>query len=156
MSQSPPKVEKHVLKSLLANAQDSIGSRTWQRYYASVDGTEQDVIEHGDKACAWFISSLLVMHGLITAAHRTVDATIADMEKTGWIRQDSPRPGAIVLYTPLEFDDGSIQAHLGIYISKDRVISNSLKAQTPQSHDWQYRDSTPRAITAIYTHPDLR
>jgi len=45
--------------------------------------------------CAFFVSSILLMFGLIKKNHATVKNTLADMQKSGWQKIKKPRPKVI-------------------------------------------------------------
>ncbi len=141
--------------SLVAAVRGSVGAGTWRHYWAVVDGRPCDVLEGGALSCAWFTSSLLVMHGLVAAAHRTVASTVADLERSGWGRVDEPRAGAVLRWEPVVYADGSCHSHLGFSVGDGRAVSTSWRTGAPLEHDWLYRDQSERAVAAIYWHPAL-
>ena len=145
-----PIVKKLVLESYLAMVKNSLGAKVWQNYYAEVDGEKLDILYGGSDACAWFVSSVLVMHKLIASSHATVTSTIEDLEKSKWHKIAKPKPGAVIVYEPLTFQDGSTHEHVAIYIGDERAISTSYQKAVPIEHDWRYRDHEVREVTAIY------
>lgn len=145
-----PQVKKLVLESYLAMAKNSLGAKVWQNYFAEVDGEKLDIMYGGSNACAWFVSGVLVMHKLIDSSHATVASTVEDLEKSQWHKITEPKPGAIIVYAPLTFQDGSTHEHAAIYIGDERAISTSYQKAVPIEHDWRYRDHETREVTAIY------
>lgn len=150
MNDSQPEVKKLVLKSYLHMTQDSLGAKVWQHYFAEVDGVEQDIMYGGSNACAWFVSSILVIHKLIGSSHATVTSTIKDLSENGWSDIDEPKPGAVIHYAPLIFEDGTTHEHVAIYIGHQTAISTSYTQAVPIEHDWRYRDYEERKILHIY------
>lgn len=145
-----PRVKKLVLESYLAMVRNSVGAKVWQNYYAEIDGEKLDIMYGGSNACAWFVSGVLVMHRLIKSTHATVTSTVEDLEVSKWEKIAEPLPGAVIVYAPLTFEDGSIHEHVAIYIGDQQAISTSYRQAVTVEHDWRYRDHEERAITAIY------
>ena len=145
-----PKVKKLVLESYLAMTKNSLGAKVWQNYYAEVDGEKLDIMYDGSNACAWFVSGVLVMHKLIGSSHATVASTVEDLEKSHWHKIAEPKPGAVIVYESLTFQDSSTHEHVAFYIGDERAISTSYQKAVPIEHDWRYRDHETREVTAIY------
>lgn len=145
-----PHVTKLVLESYLAMIKNSIDAHVWQNYYAEVDGERLDVMYGGKNACAWFASGILVMHRLIKHSHATVASTVKDLEESGWVTISQPRPGAVLVYEPLTFEDGSSHEHIAFFIGDNAAISTSYAYAVPIQHDWLYREKSERAVQAIY------
>jgi hypothetical protein len=40
--------------------------------------------------------------------------------------------------------------HIGFYIGNERAISNSSTQRVPIEHDWRFRETRERTVTAIY------
>lgn len=145
-----PVVKKLVLESYLTMVKNSLGAKVWQNYFAEVDGEKLDVMYGGSNACAWFVSGVLVMHKLIQSSHATVASTVKDLEESQWHKITEPKPGAVIVYAPITFKDGSTHEHVAIYIGDEKAISTSYTRAVPIEHDWRYRDHEEREITAMY------
>jgi hypothetical protein len=138
----------------LAVINNSVGSKAYQNFFALVDGEKRDIIENGDMACAYFVSSVLHQFRLIAYPHTMVPGLVKDMEMSGWKKIDEPRVGAVVVWEPNQ--ESGEREHAGFYVEPDQVISNNSSEGNPIKHHWTYgeKDGQPiRKITAIYWHP---
>lgn len=148
------KVIKNLPRSYLATIKNSLGSRTWQNFYARVNGAEQDVMRGGELSCAYFVSSILATFGLIDRAHATVETIVEKLNEFGWEQTEKPSPGDILVWEDIAYNDGRRYPHIGFYIGSQRAVSNSYNKRVPVEHDWQFKDAEPRKITAIW-HKNL-
>lgn len=140
--------------TLLACARNAVDTKLFKNLYATIDGTQQDILKNGELSCAFFISSLLTMNNLISRVHSTVNGTIRDMKENGWYENAEPLLGAIIVWTPRR-EDTEQHKHIGIYIGNDKAISNSCLAGTPQIHHWTYGVPAVRKIEALLYHERL-
>lgn len=146
-------VIKNLPKSILSAIKNSIGSHTWQNFYASVDGVEKDVMQGGELSCAYYVSSILATFGLIDRAHATVPSLVENLPQYGWRKVKTPKPGDLLVYKNREFN-GTPYPHIGFYIGANRAISNSAKEKVPVEHDWLMGDENLCQIESIW-HKDL-
>lgn len=153
--QQTPVVKKLVHESYLSMVESSLGSTVWQHYYAEIDGERQDIMDGGSNACAWFVSGILIMHGLIKASHATVSSTVKDLKESGWVVIDQPKAGAIIVYEAQKFEDGSTHTHMAISVGDEQAVSTSYTKAVPIKHDWRYRDHEERTVTEILWFPGL-
>lgn len=142
--------------TLVSMIRGSVGSAQFQKMYFEQNGGAVDVLENGNLSCAIYVSFLLYPLGLIKEPHTFVSHTIRDMEHSGWVKIDEPRPGAVLVWGPWE---KSSHHHIGFSLGEDQAVSNVDMTQTPQQHHWTYgekKDGTPaRRVTAIYWHPSF-
>ena len=150
------------LKSLLAIVENSVrggDNYLFRNIYADVDGVEKDILEDGALSCAVFASAVLLNLELIKRPHTTVSGTIKDMLENGWREIAQPRPGTVILWEKIMFEDGNEHPHIGFCISDGEAISNSFTDKCPRRHHVTYgvnQDGTPtRKIEKIYWHPEL-
>jgi len=132
--------------------QGSVWSHTWQHAYFSINGKKKDLVVGGSVACAFFVSSILKLFNLVDGVHLTVASTLADMERAGWKKVRTPKPGCVLLWEPRQQSDG-IHTHLGFYIGRDQAVSNDWEKRLPAKHHWTYRGK--RKVLAVYCHPQL-
>lgn len=157
------RVEPLIFKTYLAVARGSVGSRMFQKYYARVNGTQREVLGNGTLACAFHISCILTMFGLVHGLQITVHRLLDDMERSGWKKIQKPRPGCVVLWAakpanPNRYEKqkrthASVVRHMGIYLGEGKAISNRSDRGTvhvPYIHPLRYRP-----IEAYYWHPKL-
>lgn len=113
------------------------------------DGREFDAMDDGSGACAFTVSGILALHGLIDHPHATVATTVKHMQEAGWVKTSDPRPGDVVQWAAL-----GDHMHMAFYIGDGKVIGNS----TEQRKTAEYGITLPdgREPIAFYTHPQLR
>ncbi len=63
---------KETFQAALLN---SVGTKMFQRVYVKVGGKKKDVMQKGSLSCAFYVSSLLAMFGLMDRSHATVRTT---------------------------------------------------------------------------------
>lgn len=137
---SDPNITKLPYDTYLAVIANSVGCNVWRNAYAEVSGTKTDIMRDGELSCAFFVSSILALLGFLSKPHMTVASTVIDLRESGWVEVAEPKPGAVVLWAPIRFDDGELHAHVGFYIGNERAVSNDYKKGTPQEHGWKNRD----------------
>jgi hypothetical protein len=139
--------------SYLAAIRNSVGTRLFRNFYAEVDGKRRDVMRDGDLSCAFFVSSVLVMFGLLKKVHATVKCTVADLEKSGWQSVRVPRAGDVLVWEPVIDERGESHAHIGFALGNGMAISNASAPGVPERHSVTFgtRGGKPRRrIEAIY------
>ncbi|MFH0852349.1 MAG: hypothetical protein V1845_01995 [bacterium] len=117
----------------LAFIKNSVGARAFRNSYALVGGKREDILKNGELSCAYFVSCVLKILGLINEAHSTVSGTILDMKKSGWKQIKAPKEGSVVVWKLKETKSGWHE-HIGFYIGKGEAISNIDKKRTPDKH----------------------
>ena len=148
-----PNVERRVYETYIAVIRNSVGSTMFSNFYASVDGVKTDVMNDGQTSCAFYVSSVLTMLGLMKRVHATVDATIKDLEESGWsrVRETHSRlvlsgSGGDILVWEAKEIGGRRSRHF--YIGNGLAVSNNFDTRTPQVHDDSYNGT--REIEAVY------
>jgi len=140
-------------KNYLALIKNSLKAKVWRNFYVIINKKVQDILHNGDLSCAFFVSSLLVLFGLIQRIHTTVNGTLKDMEHCGWQRIKKPKIGSILLW-----EAKSSHKHLGFFMGKKKAISNSSKNRVPIKHHWTFGEKNgqpKRKIEAIFWHRKL-
>ena len=141
-------------KNFLLSVKNSIGSQLFRSY---LDKEGNDVLKDGDLSCAYYISSILLLHGLIDRPHFTVDGTLYAMENAGWHKITNPKPGCIIVWGSVN-QDGSNHKHLGIYLGEGQAISNRSSLGMPGEHSLHHsgldKDGHKKKvpILAMYWH----
>jgi len=134
--------------------ENSIGSYIFKNLYMEIDGQKKDVLKNGLLSCAVFVSGILYMNKMINGMHATVNSTVKDLEKSGWIKINEPERGDILVWELYKWP-GDIEEHehIGFYVGEDMAISNDSKIGSPQKHHFTYgiEESKPvRKIIAVY------
>ncbi len=134
-------------KSLETLIRNSIGSKFFKSVYFNVGGEIKDILKKGDLSCAFYVSTVLKIIGLISNIHATVLGTIKDLESSGWYQIKNPKKFAVVVW---DSDKKHKHLHIGICINKNLAVDNSSKLKSPQIHKINHRK-----IKALYFHPNL-
>jgi len=144
-----PKFERLVFRTYLVVLQNAPGTAMFRNFYLRrPDGSEFDAIGDGENACAFFVSSVLVMLGKLKAVHGTVKSTLKDLEESGWVHVDEPQPGDVLSWEPKQFHDGA-HGHIGFYLGDNRAVSTSTTHKVVAEHELHY-GSENRPIIGAY------
>lgn len=143
-------LQRLVHKNLMYSVRHVVGSEIFKHIYVrdKRDGRQFDALEDGTGACAYTVSGILALHGLIDHPHATVATTIKRMEEAGWIKIAKPEPGDVVQWAA-----HNDHMHIAFYIGGGKVIGNSTKKRVPSEYDLTLPDG--REPIAFYTHPSL-
>lgn len=141
---------KLVRRNLILSLRASVGTTIFQNFYVrrKSDSKELDTMEGGELSCAFYVSSMLAIYGLIDRAHSVVETTVARMQEAGWRETKVPRPGAVAVWPAYQGHE-----HIGFVLDVDEYISNSLTKRTPHLHEQRLPDG--RMPKAYYWHPVL-
>lgn len=151
-----------ILDTYLAIVVGSIDSKQYRNLYVGSKSTNtyEDVINNGDLACAYYVSSILHLINLINnGVHTTVPYVESDMMDSGWTKIEKPQAGAVVIWEDKQGSDGATHKHIGICLDENDCVSTSPKNRSPIKHginDLHHHDGTPRRIDSIYFHPTLQ
>lgn len=121
-------------ENFLLSVRNSIGSQMFRTY---LDKEGNDVLHNGDLSCAYFISSIMLIHGLIDRPHFTVSGTLFAMKNAGWEKIKTLKVGSIVVWGSVR-QNGSNHKHLGVYIGDQQAISNRSSLGMPGEHALHY------------------
>jgi len=148
-------VTQLIFDTYIGVIRNSVKSRMFRNLYAEVGVKKTDVTENGRLSCAFFVSSLLVIFGLIKSAHATVSGTVRDLEKSGWMKISKPKAGSVLVWKAKKNKKGDIHKHIGFYIGKDKAISNNSRFGYPSVHHWTFgkvNKQSKRKIETIFWH----
>lgn len=150
-----------LFETYMAMVLGSVGSDQYRKLYVRMpDGSLKDVIDDGDLACAYFVSSILTLCGLIRdGVHTTVDETVLDLEASGWRRIRTPRIGCVVVWDRHYSADRQrhqYHRHIGFFVGGDEVVSNHAISGRPKRHALIERDIVGeilREVESFYFYP---
>lgn len=140
-------------ENYLAAIRNSVGTRTFRNLYAKVRGKHVDIMRDGDLSCAFFVSSILIIFGLIRRVHATVSGTVADLEKSGWKKVRASRAGDVLVWETMKDERGEWHSHIGFSLGNGLAVSNGSAPGVPIRHSATFgtRDGKPKRRTvAIY------
>ena len=146
------KVQPLLRESYLAVIKNSVGTKMFRNFYIRTDGNKEDITRRGELSCAYFVSSVLIMFGLIEKIHLTVDELIKEMKNCGWKRIKNPRKGSVLVWEAKKFGDEQ-HKHIGFFIGNTKAISNNYKKRAPTIHHWTFKRK--RKVEAIFWHKKL-
>lgn len=148
------KLLKH--DSYLKMIRNSVGTKMFRNFYLENNGKKIDATRNGNLSCAFFVSNILLIFGLISEGHATVEGTIKDMEKSGWkkILIEEIKPGDVIVWEKQKSINGKLHYHNGFYIGNKKAISNDSKKGMPVIHSWDYNGK--RKIIVIYRYPGFK
>lgn len=109
-------------------------------------------------SCAFFVTSVLVVFGLISKVHMTVEKTLEDLQKNGWREVRKMESGAVLLWEKQKQGRGDAHFHLGFAVSAKQAISNRWEHKCPVAHHLFYgaKNGRPvRKIEKIFWHDKL-
>lgn len=157
-----PKIKLLTYQNYLAMIKNSPNTKMFRNIYVLENKKKKDILRDGNLSCAYFVSSILKIFDLISPSispHATVEGTIKDMFQNGWQETKKLKPGNIVAWEEKECSDGP-HLHLGFFLNKDKVISNSHKKRAPKIHHLTYgkdnQGKPKRRIIKIYTHKVIK
>ena len=138
--------------SYLVFIKNSLGSKAWQNFYAKVNGQKKDITDNGELSCAFFVSSALLVFGLINKLHLTVSGTVRDLKKSKWHLMQNPKIGAVLIWEATKASKG--HKHIGFCVAQDKAVSINPKTGKVSIHHVSYHQK--RKIEAIYFHQKLK
>ncbi|HUT96260.1 MAG TPA: peptidoglycan amidohydrolase family protein [Candidatus Paceibacterota bacterium] len=142
--------------SYLKMIKNSVGTKMFRNLYLKKSGKEIDATKNGNLSCAFFVSNILLMWGLIKEGHANVPNTIKDMLECGWqeIAKDKIKLGDVIVWEKQITPNGKLHLHNGFYIGDKKAISNYYKMKTPVIHSWDYNGK--RKIIAVYHYQKFK
>ena len=138
--------------SYLKMIKNSVGTKMFRNLYLE----KKDITKNGRLSCAFFVSNILKIWGLISEGHANVSSTIKDMLKNNWkkISKNKIKPGDVIIWEKVKDINGKLHFHNGFYIGNKKAVSNDSKKGLPIIHSWDYNGK--RKIIVVYTHPKLK
>jgi hypothetical protein len=143
-----------ILDSYIAVIRNSIGTNMFRNFYAIVDGRKVDIMKDGGLSSALYVSSVLTIFKFISGVHGTIDSTVKDLEKSGWIEIGETKVGSVIVWEAAPFNRHGIhkdQRHIGFYVGNNEAISNNADVRTPQKHHFLF--GSKRNIEKIFWNP---
>ncbi len=145
-----PKIVTRVFETYIALIENSLGSKLFRTLIADVDGVRSNILRDGQLSCAIFVSSILMLIGLIDRVHATVASTVAKLEQSGWKRVRVPKKGDVLVWEEKKFGDEQ-HRHIGFYLGDELAVSQSSKRKVPVKHHWT--NNGKRRIKLILHYP---
>lgn len=145
-----PDLTKLTLKNLLSYIHGAVGTELFQNIYVrDSNGRQFDALAGGERSCAYVVSTILTMCGLIDRPHAVTATTLEAMKAAGWQAAEKPVAGAVACWPPSD----SQPAHIGFYLDEQTYMSNSSAHRVATLHGPKLADG--RLPAEYYVHPEL-
>ncbi len=139
MNKKTEKIERMIFPSYIKMIENSTGSNLFRNFYIKKSGKKEDVMKDGELSCAFFVSSILLLFGLLDCMHGTVEGTVKDMQKNKWEEIDTLKKGCVIVWEKKDNNnDGDFHYHIGFFIGNNKAVSNSFTKKTPLCHHHTY------------------
>lgn len=124
--------------------ENSIGSRLFSSLFVTFEdgGDTADILNDGELSCAFFVSSLLTLAGVMEKPCATVKKlTELITNDPLWVRVEEADAtvGDVVIYKKVIFEDETEHAHIGLALNEDEVVSTSYEKKEVVRHPIDYR-----------------
>lgn len=137
-----------IYDSYIKMIKNAVGTKMFHNLYLETNNKKFDATQDGNLSCAFFVSNVLLIWGLISEGHANVSSTTKDMLKNSWkkILKNKAKPGDVIVW-----DKRKGHFHNGFYIGNKKAISTDDKKRTPIIHNWDYRK-----IIAVYRYSNFK
>jgi hypothetical protein len=137
-------------QSYISMIQNSVWTKMFRNNFFESDGENRDVLKGGADSCAYFVSSVLKIFGLIGNIHVTVAGTIKDMLKS-W--REEYKWKTIPIWAILVWEEKNGHKHVWFYIWGGKAISNSSSKKFVVKHSFDYNGK--RSIEKTYVNINI-
>ena len=115
-------------KTYIKMIENSAGTRMFNSAFVRDKETseELDILNDGEYSCAFFVSGLLTLFGVMDRPHATVKTLVKKLEEAeDWqeVSSNELKAGDVIVWEEIIFDDGSKYEHIGFYLDKDTAVS---------------------------------
>ena len=144
-------------KNYLAMIRNSERTKMFRDFLGFYDGKTKNLTKGGELSCAFFVSSILYLFGLIKNIHLGVTketedivatGLLEDMRKSGWFEISRPKKGCVLLWGKVEG-----HFHVGFYLGNKKAISTSSQKRRVAIHDYKFKRK--RKLEKSFWHKKL-
>lgn len=132
-------------ESYISMIKNSIWTKMFRNNFFELDGKKIDIVKNWSDSCAYFVSSVLKVFGLIENIHATVDGTVKDILEYWW---EEYKWNKIQIWTILVWEENKWHKHIWFYIGNDEAVSNSSSKKEVVKHSYNYNGK--RSIEKMY------
>ena len=131
-------------ETYLKAIENSIGSTQYRSLMVREEesGEVRDILEDGNLSCAYFVSSVLLLFGMINKQRATVASLrrfVSEDDRWNEVEVETEvRPGDVVFYRERTFPDGEPHAHVGFVLSPTEAASTSYREKCVVKHSLEY------------------
>mgnify|MGYP001591356002 CR=1 FL=1 len=132
--------------------ENSVNSKIFNSLFIQFkdSGEVKDIMNDGEYSCAFFVSSILFLIGVLNKHVATVQSLRKLIEEDNkWKRVEVVQieAGDVVFWDKIKYEDGSENAHVGFVLNKEEAISTDYKQKMILQHK-----IGERPITDIYRY----
>lgn len=122
-------------ESYLAVIKNSVGSKMFRSFMVKKSGRKFDVLKSGNLSCAYYVSTVLRMFGLVEKLHFTVGKTADDLLVSGAkkVSKNRMKPGDVIFWVSKK-TNAEEHNHIGFFVGGTKAISNSEKKREIALH----------------------
>lgn len=150
--QSIEVLKKETYIKLLEN---SPGTRMFNSAFVRfVDtGEKKDILNDGEYSCAFFVTGILSMFGILDEPSATVATTKKKLLEKAWtVVGGESVAGDVLFWEESMFEDGSLNMHVGFALSATEAVSTSYKEKMVVRHDITFNGT--RKIDLVLRAPE--
>lgn len=103
--------------SLVATAHSYINTGGWKEAFKN-----NKVLQNGELGCAYVASDILKQAGLLDKNYNSIAQMVPALEAKGWTLHDTPSPGDVVVWGPMQGTDG--HGHIGVVSGPNSAVNN--------------------------------
>ena len=123
-------LKKKLFQTYLKMIENSPGTKLFNSAFVEDvrTGEVRDVLNDGELSCAFFVSGVLSLLGLMDRPHSTVKTVIDTLRGSkNWKEFDkkSLKNGDIIVWEVVTFEDGTQNEHIGFCLDTNKAVSTS-------------------------------
>jgi hypothetical protein len=113
-----------------------------------------DVLGDGENSCAAFVSSVMMLAGLLEKQSATVESVRKKLLEKKWNKVSAEQifPGDVVFWEGIRFETGDIHEHVGFALSATEAVSTDYKQKQVVTHNIDFNGE--RKIELILRAPE--
>ncbi len=132
--------------------ENSVNSKIFNSLFVRFkdSGEVKDIMNDGEYSCAFFVSSILFLIGVLNKHVATVQSLRKLIEEDNkWKRVEVAQieAGDVIFWDKIKYEDGSENAHVGFVLNKEEAVSTDYKQKMILQHKID-----ERPITDIYRY----
>jgi hypothetical protein len=123
-------------ETYLKMIENAIGTKLFNSIIVNKDGQKMDLLQNGEYSCAFFVSGILFLNLMIPQVKTTVNNLESLLQSSDKFEKvDTPKPGDIVFWEKILYEDDTENRHVGFVWYEDKAISTNYKQSSVVLHD---------------------
>lgn len=152
-------------ETLFSTMNRGIGSKMFRNCWCyNEKGELVDVCDNGNLSCAFYVSRILLWHGLVRIPCVRVEQLEKELLSCGWYEVGVRNPdeiarGSVIIWGPKQGSDGKMHRHAGFYLGDRCAVSHDslphVDIRAPSYHPFDIVGGVSREIERVYFTPLL-